>query len=126
MSCDFVVKALVFLLQEKPLTRSLHKCFADGTSLHALNSLHHLLCKMYTQIRVLSPAEAAKEDGNVAFKKGDLNGALAAYSSALEKDPTLVVAANNRALINIRMQRFGDAEADCDMVSLSCFLCCCC
>lgn len=28
----------------------------------------------------------------------------------------MVVAANNRALVNIRMQRFGDAEADCNMV----------
>mmetsp|Transcript_13814 Transcript_13814/g.37338 ORF Transcript_13814/g.37338 Transcript_13814/m.37338 type:complete len:341 (+) Transcript_13814:39-1061(+) len=68
------------------------------------------------QIRELSPAEAAKEDGNAAFKRGDLPSALAAYTLALERDPAMVVAANNRALVNIRMKRFGDAESDCNMV----------
>lgn len=68
------------------------------------------------QVRELSPAEAAKEDGNAAFKRGDLPAALAAYTLALERDPTMVVAANNRALVNIRMERFGDAESDSNMV----------
>jgi len=68
------------------------------------------------QVRELSPAEAAKEDGNAAFKRGDLPAALAAYTLALEKDPALTVAANNRAMVNLRMQRFGDAESDCNLV----------
>jgi hypothetical protein len=68
------------------------------------------------QIKELSPAESAKEDGNAAFKKGDLPAALAAYTLALERDPSMVVAANNRALVNIRMQRFGDAEKDSNTV----------
>lgn len=67
-------------------------------------------------MKELSPAESAKEDGNAAFKKGDLPAALTAYTQALEKDPTMLVAANNRAMVNIRMQQFGDAEKDCNMV----------
>lgn len=93
---------------------------ADATC--ACASVHHTCSGsvqqllLALQVRELSPAEAAKEDGNAAFKRGDLPAALAAYTLALEMDPALMVAANNRAMVNLRMQRFGDAESDCNLV----------
>ena len=68
------------------------------------------------QVHELSPAESAKEDGNTAFKRGDLEGALAAYSRSLELDAHALQAANNRALVLLRLGRAGEAEADCNRV----------
>jgi hypothetical protein len=64
------------------------------------------------QIRELTPAEAAKEEGNAAFKKGDWAAAVAGYTRALEHEPGMVVALNNRAMALLKLEKWAEAEAD--------------
>ncbi|KAG2482944.1 hypothetical protein HYH03_018169 [Edaphochlamys debaryana] len=64
-------------------------------------------------VRELTPAEAAKEEGNAAAKRGDWAAAAEAYGAALAADPSLLAAANNRALAFLRLGRSEEAEADC-------------
>jgi Flp pilus assembly protein TadD len=64
----------------------------------------------------LSPAESAKEDGNAAFRCGNLEGALQAYSRVLELDAGMLLAANNRALVLLRLGQPGEAEVDLNKV----------
>ncbi|KAK2080672.1 hypothetical protein QBZ16_000526 [Prototheca wickerhamii] len=59
-----------------------------------------------------SPAETLKDEGNQAFKRGDFEKAVELYSSALEKDGTLVAARNNRAQALLNLERWPAAEAD--------------
>lgn len=47
-----------------------------------------------------------------AFKRGDFEKAVELYSSALEKDDTLVAARNNRAQALLNLERWPAAEAD--------------
>ncbi|GAB4815123.1 hypothetical protein N2152v2_002169 [Parachlorella kessleri] len=69
-----------------------------------------------SKVRELSPAEAFKEDGNAAFKRGDWPAAIAAYSKALEASPCMLPALNNRALALLKLQQWQQAEADCSAV----------
>ncbi|KAG2438451.1 hypothetical protein HYH02_010906 [Chlamydomonas schloesseri] len=67
-------------------------------------------------VRELTPAEAEKEAGNAAVKRGDLVGAVERYTAALGADPGMTAAANNRALALLRLGRHEEAEADCSRV----------
>lgn len=65
------------------------------------------------RVRELTPAEAAKEEGNEAFKRGDWQQAVECYTRALEWSPDLPAALNNRALALLKLQRWQDAASDC-------------
>ncbi|EFN56519.1 hypothetical protein CHLNCDRAFT_51491 [Chlorella variabilis] len=67
-------------------------------------------------VRELTPAEAAKDEGNNAFKRGDWRGAMEQYTRALELEPGMVAALNNRAMARLKMQQWAEAEADCSAV----------
>ncbi|KAL4446282.1 hypothetical protein ABPG77_003089 [Micractinium sp. CCAP 211/92] len=67
-------------------------------------------------VRELSPAEAAKDEGNKAFKRGDWQEAATHYSRALELDPGMTAALNNRALCRCKLGQWAEAEADADGV----------
>ncbi|GLC45807.1 hypothetical protein PLESTB_001153700 [Pleodorina starrii] len=67
-------------------------------------------------VRELSPAEVEKEAGNAAVKAGEWGAAVSRYSAALDLDPGLTAAANNRALALLRLGRHAEAEADCSRV----------
>ncbi|GLI64556.1 hypothetical protein VaNZ11_007876 [Volvox africanus] len=67
-------------------------------------------------VRELTPAEREKEAGNAAMKAGNWEAAVACYSAALDLDPGLVAAANNRALALLRLGRHLEAERDCSKV----------
>ena len=68
------------------------------------------------QVVELSPAEAAKDDGNVAFKRGDWEAAVEHYTQAIALEPTMVAALNNRAMALLKMQKWEEALADCNAV----------
>ncbi|KAL6779590.1 hypothetical protein ACKKBG_A12900 [Auxenochlorella protothecoides x Auxenochlorella symbiontica] len=57
-------------------------------------------------------AEACKEAGNDAFKSGRYDDAVLQYSQALALDPGNAVYYNNRALVYLRLGRYGAAEED--------------
>jgi tetratricopeptide (TPR) repeat protein len=59
-------------------------------------------------------AIALKEAGNEAIKAGDYEGAVAAYTRALELDPSSAVLYHNRAVARLRQQRWEDALGDAD------------
>lgn len=61
-------------------------------------------------VRELTPAEAAKDEGNNAFKRGDWRGAMEQYTRALELEPGMVAALNNRAMARLKMQQWAEAE----------------
>jgi tetratricopeptide (TPR) repeat protein len=60
----------------------------------------------------LSPGEAAKEEGNEAFRRGAWEAAAAAYARALELEPGMPAALNNRAQALLKLGRWAEAEAD--------------
>eukprot|EP00884_Botryococcus_braunii_P009460 jgi/Botrbrau1/18515/Bobra.0072s0090.1 len=68
------------------------------------------------KVEELSPAEALKGEGNDAFKKGDYQQAVKLYSKALDLDPHYHVVRSNRAMALLKMERYEDAELDCDHV----------
>ncbi|KAK9243263.1 hypothetical protein V1506DRAFT_516426 [Lipomyces tetrasporus] len=69
-------------------------------------------------LRASRELEKKKNLGNDAFKRGDLQGALELYSEALAIDKhnkgTNSKLYSNRATVNMRLNRFEDAVADCD------------
>ncbi|PNH06035.1 hypothetical protein TSOC_007639, partial [Tetrabaena socialis] len=69
--------------------------------------------KPTTTVREVSPAEAEKDAGNAAFKAGDWAGAVDRYAAAMQLDPKLTAAANNRAMALLRLGRHAEAEEDC-------------
>ncbi|CAL5225626.1 g8481 [Coccomyxa viridis] len=64
------------------------------------------------EVTELTPAEAARESGNAAFKKGDLQKALELYTEAVEQDRSMAAAYSNRALVNLKLGQAAAAEAD--------------
>jgi RNA polymerase II-associated protein 3 len=62
-------------------------------------------------VRELTPAEAAKEEGNAAFRCGKWVAAAELYAQALNLDPNLVSAMNNRAMALLKLQRWDEAKA---------------
>eukprot|EP00887_Chlorella_sp_A99_P000002 scaffold16.g2.t1 len=69
-----------------------------------------------TSVKELTPAEAAKDRGNAAFKAGDWAAAADSYGEALALDGQLTAARNNRALALLKMERWGEAQADASQV----------
>jgi tetratricopeptide (TPR) repeat protein len=69
-------------------------------------------------LRGIKRGEMLKEQGNVAFKSGKWEDALAAYASALELDPrNKVLNAKlrcNRAATLVKAGRVGEAVSECD------------
>ncbi|KAG7673794.1 hypothetical protein Ndes2526B_g02735 [Nannochloris sp. 'desiccata'] len=64
------------------------------------------------QVRDLTPAEAAKEEGNTAFKKGLWEEAIQYYTKAIHLDTLMIAAWNNRAMALLKLQRWEEALAD--------------
>lgn len=62
-------------------------------------------------VRELTPAEAAKKEGNAAFKRGEWQAAVEHYSRALEHG-NLLSALNNRAMARLKLQQWDEAERD--------------
>ncbi|XP_071959727.1 sperm-associated antigen 1-like [Antedon mediterranea] len=60
-------------------------------------------------------AQREKDKGNEAFYAKDFQEALAYYSRSLSLKPSLP-AYNNRSLVCIKLQKFGDAIEDCNKV----------
>ena len=61
-------------------------------------------------------AQAAKADGNNKLRAGDLDGALKAYTDAIELDPTCAIFYANRAAVYTKMAGTENLElavADC-------------
>ncbi|GAO45881.1 hypothetical protein G7K_0127-t1 [Saitoella complicata NRRL Y-17804] len=56
----------------------------------------------------------AKNKGNTAFKKGEYEAALTFYSEAMILDPQDQVYPSNRAMTNLKLERWADAEEDCN------------
>jgi tetratricopeptide (TPR) repeat protein len=67
-------------------------------------------------VQELPPSEAAKGDGNAAFKRRDWATAVEHYSKALQLDENLTVARNNRAMAHLKLQNWREAETDCSGV----------
>jgi amidase len=56
-----------------------------------------------------------REAGNVAFRAGKYKEALQHYTRAIQAHPEQAAAAySNRAMTNLKLGRYGDAEDDCD------------
>lgn len=62
--------------------------------------------------------EAKKEEGNAAFKAGQLDDAIALYTEALGIDDTNEAIAatllSNRATARLKLKQYTEALADCD------------
>ncbi|XP_041460502.1 RNA polymerase II-associated protein 3-like [Lytechinus variegatus] len=76
--------------------------------------------EMETQRKIME-ANAEKEKGNVFFKKGKYEEALACYSKGLNVDPDNALLSANRAMALLKLKRYEEAEKDCDLaISLDC------
>eukprot|EP00192_Tetraselmis_astigmatica_P013841 CAMPEP_0117673432 /NCGR_PEP_ID=MMETSP0804-20121206/14473_1 /TAXON_ID=1074897 /ORGANISM="Tetraselmis astigmatica, Strain CCMP880" /LENGTH=306 /DNA_ID=CAMNT_0005482177 /DNA_START=18 /DNA_END=934 /DNA_ORIENTATION=- len=64
----------------------------------------------------ISPAEAAKDGGNKAFKVGDFVKAVELYSEALSIDGSMMTALNNRAMAYLKLSKPELAAEDCRAV----------
>lgn len=69
------------------------------------------------KLAYLDPAksEAAREEGNVAFKAGDFVGAVKSYSEAIKRDPKDPRGYNNRAAAYQKLVAFPEALKDANM-----------
>ena len=61
---------------------------------------------------IAKTAEELLQRGGQAFDRGDCQGALAAYTEALTRNPNYAEAYNNRAYTYMRMQNFAPALQD--------------
>jgi stress-induced-phosphoprotein 1 len=61
-----------------------------------------------------SPADAAKARGNAAFKAGDKDGAIEAFTEAINLDPNNHVFYSNRSMVYNSMGKHDEAVADGD------------
>lgn len=64
----------------------------------------------------VAPAETAKDQGNEYFRKGEWDEAIQAYSMAIQLNPDLISAINNRAMASLKLQKYEDAIIDCTTV----------
>ncbi|GBG63157.1 hypothetical protein CBR_g36926 [Chara braunii] len=60
-------------------------------------------------------AEAAKEKGNAAFRENNFAKAVAYYTEAIKLDPKNPLYYNNRAMANLQLDNFREAEEDCSI-----------
>ncbi|CAH3194909.1 unnamed protein product [Porites evermanni] len=70
--------------------------------------------KSETERQVLANKE--KEKGNEAFQSGNYKEALAYYCRSIELNPKATAVYNNRALAEIKLEKFQEAVDDCDRV----------
>jgi len=68
--------------------------------------------KAAAKVHELTPAEAAKERGNVAFKSGDFSKAVAEYTELIGLVPDMAVAFSNRSMAYLKLGQFAAAEGD--------------
>jgi tetratricopeptide (TPR) repeat protein len=61
-------------------------------------------------------AEEHKEDGNAAFRRGDFDDAITCYTAAHKSEPRLPLYLLNRAMAELKVNRFFEAERDCSAV----------
>lgn len=54
-----------------------------------------------------------KDKGDALFQAGNFEGAVNAYSKALELDPEMVPGYSNRAACFLKLGKFTEAAADC-------------
>ncbi|RQM19417.1 hypothetical protein B5M09_013275 [Aphanomyces astaci] len=54
-----------------------------------------------------------KEDGNMHFMQGEFAAAVNCYSRSLSYNPRNPIVLSNRAMVHLKLQQFGKAEADC-------------
>ncbi|BGP34552.1 hypothetical protein JCM10296v2_006374 [Rhodotorula toruloides] len=88
-----------------------------GADPAALNRLVYTHAGPNPPIPPLSPeAEAAKEEGNAAFKKGDFEAAKVAYTKAIELAPNSFVLLGNRSLTALKLSPpdYSSALSDAD------------
>ncbi|XP_038054486.1 RNA polymerase II-associated protein 3-like [Patiria miniata] len=71
--------------------------------------------------RRIQEANMEKDKGNALFKQGKYEPAVVCYTAGMEADPTNAILPANRAMANLKLERFEDAERDCDKsISLDC------
>ncbi|KAF8567471.1 hypothetical protein P879_09648, partial [Paragonimus westermani] len=63
--------------------------------------------------RRISLAREARELGNLRFKEGDFLSAVEHYTTAIRLTPEDSVPLTNRALVNLKLERYASAESDC-------------
>lgn len=61
-------------------------------------------------------AEEHKEDGNTAFRRGDYDEAITCYTLAHKSEPRLPLYLLNRAMAELKVNRWYEAERDCTAV----------
>lgn len=61
-------------------------------------------------------AEEHKEDGNIAFRRGEYEEAIACYTAAHKSEPRLPIYLLNRAMAELKVNRWYEAEMDCTSV----------
>jgi tetratricopeptide (TPR) repeat protein len=54
-----------------------------------------------------------KDTGNEAFKKGDFQHAIQCYTTSLREDPKQPAVYSNRAMVELQLQQYESAVADC-------------
>lgn len=62
----------------------------------------------------MTSALELKDQGNAFLKENKLNEAIEAYTSAIELDSSNAIFFSNRAQVNIRLENYGSAVADCN------------
>ena len=67
---------------------------------------------MSTDITDKSPAEVAKDAGNVLFKEGHYAQAIVKYNEAIDLDPEVPAFYTNRAFCHLKMENHGLVIAD--------------
>lgn len=83
------------------------------------DSAENIMRKMQQQpvatgrLRELTPAEAAKEEGNASFQQQKWDTAIEHYTKALQLDENMLPALNNRAMAYIKINKWEDALRDC-------------
>lgn len=70
----------------------------------------HIRCSTSLKHLLISLWECCA--GNVAFKAGKYEDAIKHYTQAIEHDPDMVVAFNNRGMAYIKQDMFVEAEVD--------------
>ena len=59
-------------------------------------------------------AKAAKHQGNKEFKADNFEAAIECYDKAIKLDPEEVQYPANRAMVHLKMEKWEEAEKDCD------------
>jgi tetratricopeptide (TPR) repeat protein len=70
--------------------------------------------KKDTQLKTTGPADKEKEKGNTAFAMSNYAEAIECYSRSLELNPRNAIVFANRAMALLKINKFVEAESDCD------------